>query len=132
MTELQVADPRPFTPTIGDMEAEYYGVLITTLGEHGDMAIAVTDDHRKALAALNRYYREICGHLNCLNRPQLTQADAYQHMDSRTVLFLKAPPEEADEWAWMTVPAGDSPHGIHVTRFHPYPIPTDLTEEDWT
>lgn len=118
------ADLHPFAPTIHDMAGRYDGVLVADLGEHTELVLAVTGDKAEALAAINSYHGEICGSHTWPTIPQLTEAEAFPCMETRTVLFLKAPPEEADGWTWMTVPAGDSPHGIQVTYLHQYPIPS--------
>lgn len=115
-----------FIPTIDDMEAEYDGVLLCTLGDDGDVIMAVTGDKAKALAAFTRYFREQCGVDHLLNDPDLTAADARRHMEVNRVLFHHEPADDQGTPTWITTAAAEwIPESVDVTYLHREPITAD-------
>lgn len=122
-----------FTPTIDDMEAEYDGVLVASIGEHGESAIAVTSDTTAAYQALTRYYRDICDQ-PLLDDPDATEADAYKCLEVRQVSFHHTVIDDCPTWK-ITPAAPSAPHALHVTFLnrtgHDPTPPYNLPEDDW-
>ncbi|MFJ4473269.1 hypothetical protein ACIP2X_38045 [Streptomyces sp. NPDC089424] len=103
---------QPFTPTGDDMEGEYAGALVASLGEDGD-AIAVTGDKRQALEAIDSYCRHVCGRPNLLDDATRPLTDAYFYLDSGHALFTRT----ADGGWTVTPVAEDAPGAVPVTWF---------------
>ncbi|MEU1088950.1 hypothetical protein ACFYPN_16155 [Streptomyces sp. NPDC005576] len=109
-----------FAPTLADMEGEYRGVLVSSLGDGG--AIALTDDKRTALEALDTYYRVECGFVNLLDDTSRPLTDAYPYLDSGHAVFTRTP-----DGGWTHTPvAADTEGAVGVTwltTIDPRPIP---------
>jgi hypothetical protein len=101
-----------FTPTVDDMEGEFGGVLVSSLGEDGD-AIAVTGAKERALEALDAYYRIVCGQQNLLDDAGADLTDAYYWLDSGHAVFSRRP-----DGGWNVIPsASTTPGALAVTWF---------------
>lgn len=99
-----------FTPSVDDMEGEFAGVLVASLGEDGD-AIAVTGIKARALEALDTYYREVCGQPNLLDDANRNLVDAYYYLNSGHAVFARR-----TDGGWTVTPvAEDSPGAVAVT-----------------
>jgi hypothetical protein len=111
-----------FTPTIDDMEEEYSGVLVASLGDDGD-AIALTGAKHKALEALDAYYRQVCGQPNLLDDASRPLTDAYYFLDSGHAVFTRR-----KDGGWDATPVAEDAAGtVPVTWFStpvgPVPVP---------
>jgi hypothetical protein len=127
-TEPVAADTgRVFIPGPDDMEDCYGGVLVASLGEDGD-AIAVTGDKRKALEALDGYYRTVCGQPNLLDDADRPLTDAYYFLDSGHAVFTRTA-----DGGWQATPASEDTVGaVDVTWFRDPsgPVPEPYTQAD--
>jgi hypothetical protein len=114
---------QPFTPTVNDMEGQYAGVLVSSLGEDG-AAIAVTGLKNVALEVLDGYFREVCGQPNLLDDATRPLTDAYFYLDCGHAVFTRAA-----HGGWTVTPvAEDAPGAVSVTWFSgsvfgPVPVP---------
>lgn len=107
-----------FTPTADDMTERYYGVLVTTT-EDAETAIALTGDTRRALAALNAYYRIECGFVNLLDDPEATVQKALGHLTRMHVVFTRpSDPDDDNSWYFTPVEPG-TPHAVDIVQLHP-------------
>lgn len=127
-------DPQPdvragtvFTPTGTDMEGNFAGALVASVGEDGD-AIALTHAKNQALEALDGYFREVCGQPNLLDDATRPLTDAYYFLDSGYGVFTR----RADG-GWQVTPAGEDTRGaVPVVWFrHPSgPVPVPYGRHD--
>jgi hypothetical protein len=114
-------DPQPdlqgvavgvFTPTVDDMEGEFAGIFVSSLGEDG-AAIALTGLKDRALEALDTYFREVCGKPNLLDDATRSLTDAYYYLDSGHAVFTRRP-----DGGWTVTPAPSNALGaLPVTWF---------------
>jgi hypothetical protein len=94
-----------FTPSRDDMEEEFAGVLVASLGEDGD-AIALTGLKDRALEALDTYYRHVCGQPNLLDDPNRPLTDAYYFLDSGHAVFTRTA-----DGGWEATPVAEDVAG---------------------
>lgn len=127
-------DPQPavrpgtvFTPTPDDMEGEFAGVFVASLGDSGD-ALALTGAKNHALEALDGYYRTVCGQPNLLDDATRPLTDAYFFLDSGHAVFTRTA-----DGGWQATPvAEDAAGAVPVTWFrHPAgPVPEPYARQD--
>ncbi|MFF1298205.1 MULTISPECIES: hypothetical protein [unclassified Streptomyces] len=120
LTYLDETGPVPdlpmgrFTPTVDEMEGEWEGVLLCSIGEDGDV-IALTDNHEKAVRAITVYRREMAG---CVYDPEFDAVDP-DDVKAWWAIF-EWQPEDA-EMPW-TVHWDDDLEGTdHAIRIHHLP-----------
>ena len=97
-----------FTPTNEDVSCTYRGLLVTCLGEDGDLLLVGHPPLRDVLAATSAYYRETCGQ-------RLRPFDGHDLADSvtrRWGRFVAYPTRAA--WQVRSVPE-DTPGAVPVT-----------------
>lgn len=82
-----------FTPTVDQMEGEWEGVPVCSLGEDGDL-IALTDDAARAVTAMNAYRREMSG---CLYNPEFDTAAATD-LQAECAVFTWEPEDAECPW----------------------------------
>lgn len=118
--------PKPasgvFTPTADDMEGEFAGILVSSIGEDG-AAIALTGVKNLALEALDTYFRQVCGQPNLLDDATRPLTDAYFYLDCGHAVFART---SDGGWTW-TPTASDAPRAVPVTWFEGAvngPVPT--------
>lgn len=116
-----------------EMEATHYGVPVCALGEDGD-AIALTGDTRRALAALNAYFRGVCGLANLLDKPGLTVSDAYRHLKTGWAVFTRPaswPGEDPAGW-WDIAEVTQGTRGaVPVTWLSTVPYVHDTPDPEY-
>jgi hypothetical protein len=101
-----------FTPTEGDMEGVFEGVLVSSLGDDGD-AVAVTGAKNTALEALDGYFRKVCGQPNLLDDATRPLTDGYFYLDSGHAVFTRT-----SDGGWTATPvAEEEPGAVAVTWF---------------
>ncbi|MFI6658082.1 hypothetical protein ACIBL8_21465 [Streptomyces sp. NPDC050523] len=104
-------DQAVFTPTSDDVTCSYRGLLVTEIGEDGDLLLVGHPPVRDVLAVTSAYYRDTCGQ-------RLRPFDGYDLTDSinrRWGRFVAYPTRT--EWQVRFVPS-DTPGAIPVTWMH--------------
>jgi hypothetical protein len=103
-----------FTPTLDQLEGEWEGVPLCSIGEDGDV-IAFTGDREKAVRAMRVYRREMAG---CLYNPAF---DGVNEADVRAWWAVFEWQPEDSEIPW-TVQWGPEFEGSdHAVRIHHLP-----------
>ncbi|MFJ2007933.1 hypothetical protein [Streptomyces chartreusis] len=100
-----------FTPTIDDVSGTYRGLLVTWIGEDGDLLIVGHPPARDVLSAASYYYRNACGQrLRPYNGRDLADS-----IDRRWGRFVAYPTRT--EWQLRDA-AEDTPGAVPVTWMH--------------
>jgi hypothetical protein len=104
-------DQAVFTPTSDDVTSTSRGLLVTELGEDGDLLLVGHPPVREVLAVTSAYYRDTCGQ-------RLRPLDGYDLADSidrRWARFVAYP--NRTEWQIRSVSEG-TPGAVPVTWMH--------------
>jgi hypothetical protein len=97
-----------FTPTVDELEGEWEGVPICSIGEDGDV-IALTNDHKQAVHAISVYRRDMAG---CLYNPDF-DAVAAAAVRAFWAVFEWQP--EDSEMPWIVRwPADGEDHAVRI------------------
>jgi hypothetical protein len=114
VTEVPELPMGRFTPTADELEGEWEGVPLCSIGEDGDV-IALTDDHAQAVHAMGVYRRDMA---SCLYNPDFDEIDPAKVVAHWAVFEWE--PEDA-ECPW-TVRWGDDVEGEdQAVRIHYLP-----------
>jgi hypothetical protein len=104
-------DAAVFTPTSDDVTCTYRGLLVTEIGEDGDLLIVGHPPVRDVLAATSTYYRDTCGQRL---RPFYGE-DLADSVDRRWVRFVAYPNRR--EWQIRNA-SKDTPGALPATWMH--------------
>jgi hypothetical protein len=114
ITDVPALPMGRFTPTLDQLEGEWEGVPLCSIGEDGDV-IAMTADHQLAVRAMAVYRREMAG---CLYNPAF---DGVNEADVKAWWAVFEWEPEDSEIPW-TVQWGDEFEGSdHAIRIHYLP-----------
>ena len=91
-----------FVPTAEQLEGEWEGVPICSLNEDGDL-IALTNDHDRAVAAMNVYRRAMGG---CLYNPEFDTV-APDRLKAQWAVFEWQPEDSDLDWLVTWAAEGD-------------------------
>jgi hypothetical protein len=111
VTEVPELPMGRFTPTPDQLEGEWEGVPICSIGEDGAV-IALTDDHEKAVNAIAVYRREMAG---CLYNPAFDSVDP-DDVVARWAVFEWQPEDAECPWlvSWGDGVAEGDDQAVHI------------------
>jgi hypothetical protein len=98
-----------FIPTADQLEGEWEGVLLCSIGEDGDL-IALTTDHDMAVRAMSVYRREMAG---CLYNPEADAVDA-RDVQARWAVFEWEPEDAECPWTVDWDAAEGDDQALHI------------------
>jgi hypothetical protein len=87
----------PLAVTAADMDAVYFGIPVSTVGEDGDLIALGHHQERRALAAFNRFARTQWGWANVVDDRHAEAEPILDEVRSGWALFLPPDPAEGDD-----------------------------------